>query len=906
MATTSDSSGAPRRASGFTDREVTGRADAISAAGSARVARAWRLVGRGEELRLVEAALRRTDRARGIVLAGAAGVGKTRLAREALVGVARRGAVTRWVSATESARALPLGAFASLVGDVTGTDARVLARAMDAVLAGAARAGVVVGVDDAHLLDPLSALLVHRLVLDDAATVVLTVRSGESAPGAVTALWKDGHLDRLEVRPLSEPETVALLEAVLGGPLDSVSAARFYALTRGNALYLRHLVDGELAEGRLCRTGGVWRWTGRPSVPPGLTELVEARMGRLSDPVREVVDLLALAEPLGPDLLERLADRDAVELAERSGLVSVERDGRRLQARLAHPLYGEVRRARLGQLRARRLRGRVASALADTGGRVDDALRRAVLSLDSDLPADPDLFTTAAQRAIMALDIRLAERLSRAAVASGGGFEARLTLASVLSWRSQGDEAETELAELATLPCTEAQRVTVAMHRSCNLFFPGRRPDAAQEVLAEAEAAVTDPDARAELLAVRAVFDVCLGRPHQAVAAATAALASPALSDLAVAVAAYGLVGGLGALGRVGEVGATAEAGYAATARSFLAAWPSWGLCDLHTNVLRLAGFVSRAEDVARGWHQRDRAVRASRRPNGTGLALLGYVAAYRGLPRTAIRLLQESEAILGPVGSQVPSFRNLINLTQAFAVAGEAGEARRVLGELERNRHPSLTLVEPDVILARAWVAAAEGAVSEGTRLAREAAELAAGRGQLAYEVLAWHTAVRFGDRTVAERLVELADLVDGPRAPASAAHAAALAADDPDGLVDASERFERMGDLLAALDAAAHAHAAYRRRGDQSGARGAAARAARLAEAAEGARTPAYQAVVRPLPLTDREREIVNLAAQGWTNRQIADRLVVSVRTVEGHLYRASAKLGVSDRTQLGDVLR
>ena len=48
-------------------------------------------------------------------------------------------------------------------------------------------------------------------------------------------------------------------------------------------------------------------------------------------------------------------------------------------------------------------------------------------------------------------------------------------------------------------------------------------------------------------------------------------------------------------------------------------------------------------------------------------------------------------------------------------------------------------------------------------------------------------------------------------------------------------------------------------------------------------------------PLPITDREREIAMLAAAGLSNRQIADRLVVSVRTVEGHVYRIFAKLGI-----------
>jgi DNA-binding NarL/FixJ family response regulator len=58
-------------------------------------------------------------------------------------------------------------------------------------------------------------------------------------------------------------------------------------------------------------------------------------------------------------------------------------------------------------------------------------------------------------------------------------------------------------------------------------------------------------------------------------------------------------------------------------------------------------------------------------------------------------------------------------------------------------------------------------------------------------------------------------------------------------------------------------------------------------------------------PLSLTRREREIVTLAAGGLSNRQIANRLVVSVRTVEGHLYRACAKLGTSDRTELAALI-
>lgn len=51
-----------------------------------------------------------------MVLAGPAGVGKTRLARQVLSEAGRRAGVTRWVGATAAARGVPLGAFAALIG----------------------------------------------------------------------------------------------------------------------------------------------------------------------------------------------------------------------------------------------------------------------------------------------------------------------------------------------------------------------------------------------------------------------------------------------------------------------------------------------------------------------------------------------------------------------------------------------------------------------------------------------------------------------------------------------------------------------------------------------------------------------------------------------------------------------
>jgi DNA-binding CsgD family transcriptional regulator len=74
-----------------------------------------------------------------------------------------------------------------------------------------------------------------------------------------------------------------------------------------------------------------------------------------------------------------------------------------------------------------------------------------------------------------------------------------------------------------------------------------------------------------------------------------------------------------------------------------------------------------------------------------------------------------------------------------------------------------------------------------------------------------------------------------------------------------------------------------------------------------ASGIATPAAQRAADPLAeLTPQQRQIVRLAGEGLTNREIGDQLLLSPRTVSSHLYRSFPKLGITDRHQLRDVLR
>ena len=146
------------------------------------------------------------------------------------------------------------------------------------------------------------------------------------------------------------------------------------------------------------------------------------------------------------------------------------------------------------------------------------------------------------------------------------------------------------------------------------------------------------------------------------------------------------------------------------------------------------------------------------------------------------------------------------------------------------------------------------------------------------------------------------------GPYAFAVRAHVAALVAGDTSSLAASADRFEAMGAILLAAEAAAQAAALHAAGGRKASAATARGRATILMARCEGAKTPALLALhVDPAMtfLTDREREVVRLAASGLTNRDIAAQLYISVRTVTTHLYRSYAKLGVNDRDHLAAML-
>jgi type II secretory pathway predicted ATPase ExeA len=163
----------------------------------------WPLVGRAAELERVGKLL--AVGTKGVVLVGAAGVGKTRLASECLALAAERQFAALRVAATEAASSLPFGAYAFLLPELAPglNRADMLRRVARAVVARGQGKPVALVVDDAHLLDNASAALTHLLAANKQAFVLATVRSGEPVSDAVVALWKDGLAERVDLPPLS-------------------------------------------------------------------------------------------------------------------------------------------------------------------------------------------------------------------------------------------------------------------------------------------------------------------------------------------------------------------------------------------------------------------------------------------------------------------------------------------------------------------------------------------------------------------------------------------------------------------------------------------------------------------------------------------------------------------------------
>jgi DNA-binding CsgD family transcriptional regulator len=862
------------------------------------MARNWPVVRRENEFTAIHNALVEQTDVCGIVLIGDAGVGKTTLARLVTQSLPVR---VQWVAGTESARSIPLGVFAHLVGTATSRDPVAFpSAARESIIA---EGHSVIGVDDAHLLDQLSATFLHQLALDGSVRIVATVRAGETAPDAITSLWKDGYLRRLHLTPFTRDQCVTLIEEALGGRVEGLSADLMWEASGGNALFVRHLVEGALEAGTLRQVRGVWQLRGRTVVTSELASLLDSRVEQLPDNVLHTLRLLTFCEPLDLDALCEIVGADAVEDAESRGLIRVIENRSGVDVRFNHPLFGEVIRRRLGMAAARRLRGEVVRALQGQPSRgPTDRIRLAELTLDSDQQPDLELLITAARDAIALTNVTLGERLARAAVNRGGGLVASELLARSLLWQGQAAEAEETLSAFDPDALDGLDLVRWGLARIANLHWSMGDAESADEVLELLREKVTHNALRPLVDGVASASRAFENQLTQAVALSERVLAEPDAHPTAVEWAAIGGALALALMGRSEEVAAVAERGHQVESRvdgllRYLAAFGE-------VRALTLAGdfdtAAQRSADIVR--------ITSAGQYLAWGMAnvLVGTIGVARGLFADTVPRMEQTVAALTAESAASWSFPARLLLAQSYCVLGRVQPGAKMVAEVKTRFGRHVAVFGPQLKIAESWLAAAEGNVSAAIELTLEAARLASETGQQAIEMLALHDAVRFGDQSCLDRLVEVATSSGGLLATVITAHAEAVRDRDAAGIAAAAQRFEEIGALLSAADAAAQAAVAFAGADDRRHSVQAAGAANRLAAECGGIRTPALDLAAHPLPLTVREREIANLVAAGLSNRDIADRLTVSVRTVEGHLYRACIKLDISDREELAALIR
>ncbi len=861
------------------------------------MAKNWPVVQREDEFATIHSALVDQQGVCGIVLVGDAGVGKTTLARLVTQALPTR---VRWVAGTESARSIPLGVFAHLVGAATSRDpVAFLAAARETIIS---EGHSVIGVDDAHLLDQLSATLLHQLALDGSVRIVATVRSGETVPDAITSLWKDGYLQRLHLMPFTKAQCVTLIESALGGRVEGLSADLMWESSGGNALFVKHLVEGALEAGTLRQVRGVWQLRGRTAVTSELASLLDSRVDQLPDNVLHALRLLTFCEPLDLDTLSGVCGVDAVEEAENRGLIRVEENSG-IEVRFNHPLFGEVIRRRLGMAAARRLRGEVVRALQGQSLRSPaDRIRLAELTLDSDESPDVDLLVSAARDAIALTNVTLGERLARAAVNRGGGLVASELLARSLLWQGNSAEAEETLNAFDPDKMNELELVRWGLVRIANLHWSMGDAEGADEVLDLLCDRVAHPGLKLVVAGVASASRLFENQLSEAVELSKLVLASPDASAAAVEWAVFGGALALALMGRGEEVEAVAERGHQIDDKvdGLLRYLTAFG----EVRALALSGdfdtAARRSADIVR--------ITSAGQYLAWGMAnvLVGTVELGRGRFADTVSRMEQTVAALTSESAASWSFPARLLLAQSYCALGRADAGATMVAELRTRSGKHVAVFAPQLRIAEAWLAAAEGNVSAAIELALDAARLASESQQSAIEMLALHDAVRFGDQTCLDRLADLASTTGGLLASAIAAHASAVRDRDAVKVCESAHQFEHIGALLSAADASAQAAVAFEASDDRRRSVEAAAAATRLAAECGGIRTPALELAAHPLPLTVREREIANLVAAGLSNKEIADRLVVSVRTVEGHLYRACIKLDISDREDLASMIR
>jgi DNA-binding CsgD family transcriptional regulator len=928
------------------------------------------LVGR-DELRLELAhALRSAKTGRGqlLLLSGEAGVGKTRLATEALAAASGVRVLTapagpqdayaplvavlrhyRRTSSDASPFEGALGEYLRALMPELGpapptTDRATLVEALRvAVETIAARQPIAIFLDDLHESDSATLEVLPQLaaVAELGPLLILGAYRGDEVGrdhplrGMRTVLRRAGRLHEVHVEPLGPDASAALAEQALGQPLAPTLTDWLFERTQGLPLFIEELA-GLLRSSRAVREMGGRLELAQSSpnlpVPETVRDLVLLRTERLADATRSALEVAAVAGvTFDLDLVARLGGGEqALGEALASGLLveSGERCGAFRHPLIRDVIYADIawpRRRALHRLLAEQLERGACSAIVLAehwlAGRELERARDTLLKA-AQVAAGVHAYRDAAASARRALELWPEGRddAERVAVLDHLGHWAQLTGSltdAIGAWRqvahahaaagnlrayavvqrqmaaifelqgvwdaalSAREAAANAFAQYGECGEAAAERLAVAGHlRSAATFAPALE---ILEVAAREAAAAGRVDLQARVLGHQGNARTRLGEYDVGLELVRAGLAL-ALEHNQTAAAADVYQRLADSLEHRGDAAGARQA-YAAAAEfcQIQGASAVAQLClACMTVVLRQNGDWIQCERICREVIASSNATGHAR---AVALGMLGSVLLLRGDVRRARPLVSESARLAQHIELAAMELLSAWGLAMLDDLDGRPDRAvERCWGLLERW---SRTQERHFVVPALRWAATlfstrsdASGARACADGLARIVAQvadleavaaLAHALGEVSLcEGDAGHAADHF--EQACERLAEL-DLPYERAHSSLRAGTALLAAGRRDLAAGRLQEAQRLAQSLGALPVAA---------------------AAARQLVADG------QTLAASL-LSRREHEVALLLAEGCTNREIADRLVISERTAENHVQRIMNRMGLRSRTQI-----
>ena len=846
----------------------------------------------------------------GVVLTGPAGAGKSRLAEELLTVAAGR--PTARVVGHPATQSIPLGAMAHLLpADLTrniglGDDDRasLFHRARQHLAERAGSERLLVVADDVDQLDETSLGVLMPFTTDRSIFLVATIRAGRPLPSVIASLLKDEHVILMPLPPLTHDEVATLLHRALDGPVDTRAAERLAIASNGNLQILRELVHLSLDQGALREQDELWCLDEMPTSST-LEELITSQLAELEPQLATVLEMLALAGQMGLSDIEEMTDSAVLLRLEERGLIQVGRDQRRAFVALSHPMYGEVIRARLTVLRERQLFRLLADRLVFHGARRrGDAMQLARWRLEAGGEISVEELIEAGRLAVLGREPELAARFAMAAADRGRPHEAALISVESAILRGAAPDVERAVAAVWDSPTlSDANRSHLARRLARTRFFLGDL-DNALAALEAGDRRLNEPGPIAAVRAERALLLATNGRPLEALrlVAEIGDNSDPRIRiDLATAQSIACL-----SVGRFDEAIAVARVG-ARTQEEL----PDWlrrrGAASHLINEAHALGYSGRFRE---GRQLVSSALVRARNAHAHAAIVwfevgAGEIERDSGHGHAAVQHFSAATELAEHAGQQAALVWAWVGVAQGHLLLGDVAQATGALDRADAVTSPIATSWSTRE-RTRAWLLAARGELASARQLLVEVGDAVRPDGLWNFETGVVHDLVRFGDPGAAvERLDELARIVEGPYVHALAVHARAATDEDLVLYGQAIDEFEAMECLALAAEAATELAELYRRAGDPRAAAAMGQRALRSIELAGGVRTPGLMRGSGVEPLTAREREVAMLAAGGLSSKGIAERLIVSKRTVDSHLDRVYRKLGVTGRDQITEAL-